>query len=847
MILSVRRARLLGVLAAPALAAGVLVGPLGSSAQAASYNYVEALQKSIMFYEAQQSGKLPSWNRVQWRGDATVNDGKEAGVDLSGGWYDAGDHVKFGFPMAFATTMLAWGLEHNRAGFVANKQLTPMVDNLRFATDYLLAAHSAPTTLYVQVGDGSVDHAYWGPPEVLEKLGQKRPVFKIDSSCRGTDVAAETAAAMAASAVALRPYDAAYADTLVTHSKQLMGLAETPTNVDGKENAYVNCVKAAQGYYTSTFEGGTDNPGATKMYWDELAWGSLWLYRATGDQAWLTKAKGYYPKMGTEATPGGGFNDQVPAYSFGLGWNDKQYGVYVLMAALTGEAVYKTDAQRYLDYWTVGYNGKKGKYTPGGLAYIFYWASLRMAANTAWAALVYADYLGKSDPLYSRYHDFAKRQVDYALGDNPGKHSYMVGFGANPPQRVHHRAASGQSLGYMSDLTGVNRHTIYGALAGGPDATDAWVDDRNDYQRNEVAVDFNAGITAALGRLSAEYGGTPVPDSALVDPVRDAEMSINLIKDFGGSDGSSYRLQITNMSGWPPRVLTKASVRFYITLDGSTTASQVSVTSGQDACKTSGLKQYKGAVWYAELDCSTLEIYPGSTSTYQRTTSINLKVTGGAAWDATNDWSAGGSDKVQLFDDGVLVWGSDPDGSTPKPTTTSPRPTTTSPQPTTTSPEPTTSSPTTTKKPTTKKTSSKKTSTKKTSTKKTSKKKSTKKTTKKTTPKKTTRKKTTRKAALAAGAACSARLVVTDVWASGYRASVVVTAAQPLQGWAVSWTVPAGDVAQAWNADVSQGAEGTTLTSSATSAVLPAGASVVAGFSAVGSPQGLPAQPVCGS
>ncbi|CDP19286.1 unnamed protein product [Coffea canephora] len=36
------------------------------------------------------------------------SDGLEQGVDLVGGYYDAGDHVKFGLPMAFTVTMLSW-------------------------------------------------------------------------------------------------------------------------------------------------------------------------------------------------------------------------------------------------------------------------------------------------------------------------------------------------------------------------------------------------------------------------------------------------------------------------------------------------------------------------------------------------------------------------------------------------------------------------------------------------------------------------------------------------------------------------------------------------------------------
>lgn len=43
---------------------------------------------SILFYEAQRSGKLPANNRIPWRGDSALSDGSDVGVDLTGGWYD---------------------------------------------------------------------------------------------------------------------------------------------------------------------------------------------------------------------------------------------------------------------------------------------------------------------------------------------------------------------------------------------------------------------------------------------------------------------------------------------------------------------------------------------------------------------------------------------------------------------------------------------------------------------------------------------------------------------------------------------------------------------------------------
>lgn len=71
-------------------------------------------------------------------------------MDLSGGYYDAGDNVKFGLPMAFTTTMLAWSI------IEFGDEMKGQIDNarnaLRWSTDYLLkAATATPGALYVQV------------------------------------------------------------------------------------------------------------------------------------------------------------------------------------------------------------------------------------------------------------------------------------------------------------------------------------------------------------------------------------------------------------------------------------------------------------------------------------------------------------------------------------------------------------------------------------------------------------------------------------------------------------------------------------------------------------------------
>lgn len=44
------------------------------------FDYGDALTKSIIFLEAQRSGKLPPNHRPSWRGDSALDDGKLANV-----------------------------------------------------------------------------------------------------------------------------------------------------------------------------------------------------------------------------------------------------------------------------------------------------------------------------------------------------------------------------------------------------------------------------------------------------------------------------------------------------------------------------------------------------------------------------------------------------------------------------------------------------------------------------------------------------------------------------------------------------------------------------------------------
>jgi len=101
-------------------------------------------------------------------------------------------------------------------------------------------------------------------------------------------------------------------------------------------------------------------------------------------------------------------------------------------------------------------------------------------------------------------------QVDYILGSNPLGMSYMVGYGPKFPQRIHHRGSSLPSMSTFHEHIGChdgnsylvtkmpNRNVLVGAVVGGPDNNDQFLDSRLNVSQSEPATYFNAPLVGAL-------------------------------------------------------------------------------------------------------------------------------------------------------------------------------------------------------------------------------------------------------------------------------------------------------------------------------------------------------------
>ena len=658
-----------------------------------NYNYAEALQKSLFFYEVQQAGELPDWNRVSWRDDSMLTD------VVQGGWFDAGDHYKFTLTNAYTANIMAWGIIQYKDAVKKAGLYELYLNNLKWGLDYVMECDKGDKVIGT-IGHPTMDHVWWGSAELYERkmrlqyLTDERPYDEI--TC--TTTVADMSAALASGYIVFKDEDPALAEQYLEHAKSLFELADkTRSNDDqGEQKKYYNAQQT----------------GGDIDFMDELLLAANWLYMATGDQSYLDKAeKEYIPNLGRES--------QSTEYKFtwGLCWDDTMQAAILLYAQNTGKQEWIDHVEKHLQYWTTGvtqeWGGtKKVEYTPDGLAWLFNWGSLRHAENTAFLAMVASDTIFKDDEALSKkYTDWAKSQMDYAFGDNDLGMSYVVGMGEKNPINIHHRTASGvhddhwNSLGLL-DANGnplkdpkwqtEYAHVLYGALEGGPSRDGSFKDENASYEHTEVAIDYNAGFTAALCAMIDDYGGEPLANFPEIEEPKWAEFLVKASFNQANDSYTEIKAYAMNHSAWPARVVKDLSYNYYFDIselvEQGFSISDIVVTKGTDqhagdegVASVSEPIHYKDNVYYVKISFNDGRVVmPTGQSEHRSELQFrigipdNLKDANGnkPKWDSSNDYSAQNlvmgseSDMIEteyitMYDGTTLIWGTEPDGTQP--------------------------------------------------------------------------------------------------------------------------------------------------------------------------------------
>lgn len=609
----------------------VSIVPPAVSAKENNFNYVDAFAKSILFYEANWCGPDAGNNRIKWRGPCHCDDGKDVGLDLTGGFHDCGDHVKFGLPQCASASTLAWAYYEFKDTFVAKGQDGYMLNILKHFCDYFIKCFPNKTTFYYQVGDGDVDHQYWGPPELQT---YDRPAYYVATPENpGSDVAGDAAAALALMYLNYKDKDSTYAEKCLTYAKDLYDFGMT----------YRGNSKG-QSYYLP------------RTYLDELMWGSIWLYVATNDNKYMDNVEKLMVEKGI--TGGNSFNDNWTQC-----WDYVLTGVFTKLATLSKNPLYKSIADDHIDYWQ-----NRLKTTPAGLKYLDSWGVCKYPAAESMVQLVYYKYFGNQKCL-----DFAKSQIDYILGDNPNNMSYEVGFGDNYPKYPHHRAASGVLEGPPADEKKElpERHILYGALVGGADMNDEYHDNVNEYVYSETGLDYNAGFVGALAGISEFYGKdqVPGPTPGIEGEPTKYYSEAKLYKS--NTEGVTVDLNLYNIVTAPPQYEKGLSCKFFVDLsefaeEGINPAKfTTKVYYSPAGAKISGIQPYDKDknIYYVEITFPDSPLY---ARTYVQFCIYNYE---SKLWNSKNDLSTAGLtdayakvENIPIYKNGIKVYGNDPAG-----------------------------------------------------------------------------------------------------------------------------------------------------------------------------------------
>jgi endoglucanase len=422
-------------------------------------------------------------------------------VDVSGGWHDAADQLRYLLTSGNAVCRLLFAFEENKQKFRDEYNalgqhgangIPDVLDEAKWGLDWMLKMHPAPDQLFHQVGDDR-DHLKGGlPPNdssdygwglnsyrvAYYATGQPQGLRKYKNTSDGiANLAGRYAAAMAmASRIwANDLHDPSYAAQCLKAGREVyeMGLRQ-PGCQEG-----VPCLSPYR-YMERTWA-------------DDMEWGAAELFAVSHDKKYLRDAKAFARRINTISWMGKDTSGHYEMYPF------VNLGHY---------ALWKVADKKFKDtlagYYRDGIENvlKKASTNAFDMGVPFIWCSFNLVVDFTTQCILYKKMT--NDRSYDRLQ-YACR--DWLLGRNPWGISAFVGIPAdgNYPQHPHNTIAwttGRQITGALND--GPVFGTIYKYLSGvklsGPDAYAAFQsdlvvyhDDAADYSTNEPIMDGTAG------------------------------------------------------------------------------------------------------------------------------------------------------------------------------------------------------------------------------------------------------------------------------------------------------------------------------------------------------------------
>ena len=412
-------------------------------------------------------------------------------LDVTGGWYDAGDHGKYVVNGGIAVAQIMAAFERQvklkRDGLgdgslsipEAGNNVPDVLDEARWELEWMLKMIVPAGDPYAGMVHHKVhDNKWTGIPLLPHDDGMIRELHRPS-----TAATLNLAAASAQGARLFRPYDRDFADQLLSSAK----------------SAY-QAAKANPALYSPASDGNSGGGAYDDIdVSDEFFWAAAELFITTQEPLYLEDLKASH-HWSAAAIGRGGFGWRDVG---GFAWlelavnSDKlstQYAQKIVGTVLAGADMLL--ALQAAEPFGHSYSPLNGKYE---------WGSNSSVLNNA---IVLATAFDLSGDL--KYRSGALEAMDYILGRNALNLSYITGYGTRFSHRQHSRwfakaadpdfpepPKGALAGGANSSIQDPVAQGLFGAA--GCAAQLCYVDDIGAWSLNEIAINWNA----ALGQMSS--------------------------------------------------------------------------------------------------------------------------------------------------------------------------------------------------------------------------------------------------------------------------------------------------------------------------------------------------------
>ncbi|HVJ19491.1 MAG TPA: glycoside hydrolase family 9 protein [Polyangiaceae bacterium] len=428
--------------------------------------FVEPLRAAMLGFYGQRcgasvalehDGKSFAHAECHEQDGAVTSQGGSEVRDVRLGWHDAGDYGKYTNNGAFSLGMMLMAWEHFAPALGALELAVPeaggdvpdFLDECAFQLRWLFGMQLEDGSVADRVTTTQFD-AMTTPPEGSLDVRKLSPPSSVAT--------ADFAAVMAMAARVYADFDADLAAQALAAAERAQAfLGEHPSELRPDLSAYT---------------GGYQSGDADDRLW---ALGELW--QTTGDAAHLAAFEAAAQSFHVSSNWDWADLHNLGLFSYVL--SERGGRSEELVARLEGEVLQGAD-----ELAASAENHAYGR----AVGETYYWGINGVVARTV-INLRVAERLGGE----VRYLDAAVAQLDHLLGRNFYGRSQITGIGHGAPKHPHHRPSAADGAAWP------------GLLVGGPHGNDdakpaatRWVDSVDDYQTNEVAINWNAALVYAL-------------------------------------------------------------------------------------------------------------------------------------------------------------------------------------------------------------------------------------------------------------------------------------------------------------------------------------------------------------